>query len=125
MTPDTEHFWKGLEEKKLLIQKCSDCGALRHPPEPMCPHCNSLEWETIESAGRGKVYSFAVMHHPSLPAFDSPNPVVLIELDEGVRIVSNIVGIASDQVSIGMPVEVEFVRTDPELMLHQFKPVEA
>ena len=124
MTHDTAHFWKGLEEGKLLIQKCSDCGALRHPPEPMCPHCTSLHWQSIESGGRGVVYSFVVMHHPKVPAFDDSNLVALIELDEGVRIVSNVVGAPGEKVEIGMTVQVEFVQADPELKIHQFRPVD-
>ncbi len=123
MTRDTEHFWKGLEEGKLLVQRCGSCETLRHPPEPMCPHCNSLDWDTVESAGRGVVYSFVAVHHPPLPAFDQPNPVALIELDEGVRIVSNVIGVAKEDIEIGMRVQAEFVPMDPELTLHQFRPV--
>ncbi len=123
ITRDTAHFWKGLEEKKLLLQKCTPCGQLRHPPEPMCPHCQSLDWECVESKGRGSIYSFVTMHHPQIPAFDSPNPIALIELDEGVRLVSNVIGIPKDEIEIGMVVQAEFVATDPELVLHQFRPV--
>ncbi|MGB8208771.1 MAG: zinc ribbon domain-containing protein, partial [Mycobacterium sp.] len=57
ISPDTEFFWDGLRDHKLLIQRCSGCGTLRNPPRPMCPNCRSLEWEPIESSGRGTVYS--------------------------------------------------------------------
>ena len=52
VTPDTEFFWSGLREERLLVQRCDDCGLLRHPPRPMCPRCNSLEWGTVEASGR-------------------------------------------------------------------------
>jgi len=123
MTRDTEHFWAALKEGKLLIQKCRSCGKLRHPPEPMCPHCNSLEWDTTLSKGRGRIYSFVVMHYPPIPAFDYPNPIALVELDEGVRIVSNVIGIPKDDIAIGMEVQCEFVACDDDLTLHQFRPV--
>ncbi len=123
ITRDTAHFWAGLEDGKLLIQKCSGCVALRFPPEPMCPHCQSLEWDTIESKGAGTVYSWVAMHHPPIPAFEYPNLIALIELEEGVRVVSNIIGIPKDEIKIGMKVQAEFVQTDPELTLHQFRPV--
>jgi uncharacterized OB-fold protein len=54
-TPDTKFFWDALKEGRLLIQRCAACAALRHPPRPMCPHCNSLQWDTVESCGRGEV----------------------------------------------------------------------
>ncbi|MDG2306612.1 MAG: Zn-ribbon domain-containing OB-fold protein [Candidatus Binatia bacterium] len=124
ITRDTAHFWEGLENGKLLIQKCQPCGELRHPPEPMCPHCQSLEWTTVESKGHGTIYSHVAMHHPPIPAFEYPNVIALIELDEGVRLVSNIIGVPKEKVQIGMQVQAEFVATDPELTLHQFRPVE-
>jgi len=66
VSPDTQFFWKGLRDHKLLIQHCTDCGALRHPARPMCPHCNSLDWDTVESSGRGTVYSYVMPQHPRM-----------------------------------------------------------
>ena len=57
ISPDTAFFWEALREHKLLIQRCTSCSTLRHPPRPMCPKCNSLQWETLASSGRGVVYS--------------------------------------------------------------------
>ena len=91
----------------------------------MCPHCQSLEWETVEASGKGTVYSFVTNHYPQVPAFDYPLNVALIELEEGVRLISNVVGIPADDVEIGMAVEVEFTAFDDELTLPQFRPVEA
>jgi uncharacterized OB-fold protein len=122
MTPDTQFFWDALREHRLLIQRCAGCGALRHPPRPMCPRCRSLEWDTIESAGRGTVYSFVIPHHPPLPWFPEPYVVALVDLDEGTRLVSNVVGIAPDAVTIGLPVEVRFEHFDGDLVLPLFAP---
>jgi len=120
---DNQFFFDGAKDGKLLIQKCSSCGALRHPPGPMCPSCRSLEWATIEASGRGTVYSFVTNHYPQVPSFDYPLNVSLIELEEGVRLVSNVVGVEADAVEIGMAVEVEFTAFDDELTLPQFRPV--
>ena len=79
--------------------------------------CHSLEWDTVEASGKGTVYSFVVNHYPQVPSFDYPLPVGLIELEEGTRLVANIVGIEPDAVEIGMAVEVEFVDHDDELTL--------
>jgi len=122
---DNQFFFDGAKEGKLLIQRCSSCGALRHPPGPMCPSCQSVEWEAVEASGRGTVYSFVTNHYPQVPSFDYPLNVSLIELEEGVRLVSNVVGVDADAVEIGMAVEVEFTAFDDELTLPQFRPVEA
>ena len=125
--PDTEFFWNGLRERKLLIQRCGGCGALRHPPRPMCPKCRSLDWEAIESSGRGTVYSYVMPHQPRFPFFDYPYVVALVELEEGVRIVSNLTHIDPDDITVGMPVQVYFQTfdgADGDLVLHQFRPAD-
>jgi uncharacterized OB-fold protein/acyl dehydratase len=119
---DNAFFWQGVAAGELRIQRCSACRALRHPPGPMCPHCQSLDWDAIVSAGRGHVFSFVVAHHPPVPPFSYPNAIALIELDEGTRLVSNLVGIAPADVAIGMRVRVEFTRVDDELVLPLFRP---
>jgi len=121
-TRDNDFFWEGIASGELRIQRCADCGALRHPPGPMCPHCQSLDWDTVVSRGRGRVYSYVVAHHPPVPPFPYPNPIVLVELDEGIRLVSNVVGIDPADVVIGLPVQVEFTRVDEELVLPLFRP---
>src|SRR5439155_21936254 len=105
ITQDNAFFFEGARDGKLLIQRCASCGRLRHPPRPMCPHCRSLEWDTVEASGRGTVYSFVVNHHPQVPAFDYPLVVALVELEEGTRLVSNVVGCEPGDVRVGMPVE--------------------
>ncbi|MFF3917801.1 bifunctional MaoC family dehydratase N-terminal/OB-fold nucleic acid binding domain-containing protein [Streptomyces sp. NPDC001852] len=105
---DNAGFWQGVAEHRLLIQRCTDCGTLRHPWLPGCNACGCPDWDTVESSGEGTVYSYVVMHHPSFPAFDPPYAVGLVELTEGVRMVSNVTGVPYDKVRIGLPVQVEF-----------------
>ena len=125
MTADSQFFWDGVREHRLLIQRCAGCGALRHPPRPMCPRCQSLEWDTVEATGRGTVYSFVIPHHPPLPWFPEPYVVALVDLEEGTRLVSNVVGIAPDAVTIGLPVQVRYEHFEGDLVLPLFEPREA
>jgi uncharacterized OB-fold protein/acyl dehydratase len=124
-TRDNAFFWEGAAKGVLLIQRCASCSRLRHPPGPMCPHCHSLEWDTLEASGRGRVYSFVVAHHPAIPPFEYPNLIVLVELEEGTRLVSNLLGIDPGEAEIGMPVRVEFTKVDDELVLPLFRPEKA
>ena len=107
---DNAGFWEGVNGHRLLIQRCTGCGTLRHPWLPGCNSCGGLEWDTVEASGEGTVHSCVVMHHPPFPAFDPPYAVGLIELAEGARMVSNVVGVPYDKVRIGLPVRVEFRR---------------
>lgn len=123
ITHDNEFFWDGVRRGKLLVQRCVKCGELRHPPMPICPDCRSFEWEAVEMSGRGKVYSFVLHRYPRIPPFPSPHPVALIELAEGPRLVSDLVGVDPDHVGIGLVVQVEFNQVDADLVLPQFRPV--
>jgi uncharacterized OB-fold protein len=84
--------------------------------------CRSFEWDTVVASGRGTVYSYVVVHHPQVPAFDYPLPIAVVELEEGTRLVADLVGVEPDAVTIGMPVTVEFVTVDDELTLPMFRP---
>jgi uncharacterized OB-fold protein len=119
---DTAFFWDALREHKLLIQRCAGCGALRHPPRPMCPRCRSLDWNTVESSGRGTVYSYVMPRYPQFPFMEYPYIVVLVELEEGTRLVSNLCDVPPEEIHVGMPVEVFFDTFDDDLVLHQFRP---
>ncbi len=121
ITHDNRFFWEGLAHHKLLIQRCASCGRLQHPPAPMCPGCHAFEMDAIEASGRGTVHSFVVAHHPPIPPFPYPNVIVLVELEEGTRLVSRLVGVEPDDVAIGMPVVVEFERIDAAFVVHQFR----
>ncbi|WP_206613429.1 bifunctional MaoC family dehydratase N-terminal/OB-fold nucleic acid binding domain-containing protein [Parahaliea mediterranea] len=121
---DTRFFWEGVEAGELRVQRCGGCQTLRHPPSSACPHCQSLEWTPQRVSGRGTVYSFVTMHYPEIPPFDYPNLIALVELEEGTRLVSNLVGVSRHDVRIGMPVQVEFAEVEPGFQLHQFRPLE-
>ncbi|MFE6664009.1 OB-fold domain-containing protein [Streptomyces sp. NPDC057697] len=123
---DNAGFWQGISDHRLLIQRCGDCAALRFPWLPGCNACGGQEWDTVEASGEGTVFSHVVMHHPPFPAFGAdgtggPYAVALIELAEGVRMVSNVIGVPYDKVRTGMPVRLEFLRTDPGLELPVFR----
>jgi len=122
ITHDSRFFWEGLERGQLLIQRCADCGKLRHPPGPMCPACRSLEWKTHQASGRGSVYSYAVAHHPPIPPFAYPNVIALVELEEGTRLVANLVGVEREAIEIGMPVVCEIVEVEDGYRLPRFRP---
>ncbi len=122
ITHDNAFWFEGAKQDQLLIQRCASCGVLRHPPGPMCATCHSLEWDTVAASGRGTVYSFVVNHYPQVPAFDYPLLVAVIELEEGTRLVSNLIDVEPVDVTIGMPVEVEMVAFDDDLTLPQFRP---
>jgi uncharacterized OB-fold protein/acyl dehydratase len=122
ITRDNAFWWEGVKAGKLRIQRCGGCGTLRHPPRPMCPRCQSLDWDTVESSGKGVVYSFVVSHYPQVPAFDYPLAIGLIELEEGTRLVSNVIDIDPADVHVGMPVEVVFEAVDDDWTLPLFRP---
>ncbi|WP_063837028.1 OB-fold domain-containing protein [Phaeacidiphilus oryzae] len=122
---DNACFWDGISEGRLLYQRCSDCRRARLPWLPGCPGCGSDRWTAEESSGRGTVYSRVVVHHPLPPAFPGPYSVALVELAEGVRLVSNVVGVPPEEVAIGTPVRVSYQRCDEELTLPLFVPVDA
>lgn len=114
---DNAAFWEGVQQRRLLIQRCTGCGTLRHPWLPGCNACGGPDWDTVEASGEGTVYSYVVMHHPPFPAFDPPYAVGLIELAEGVRMIGNVLGVPYDKVRIGLPVRLGFRECDEELVL--------
>lgn len=125
LTQDNRFFFEGAKEHKLLIQRCTNCGTLRHPPRPSCAKCRSFEWDAVTASGQGTIYSFVVNHYPQVPAFDYPLVVALVELEEGTRLVANVAGIPPEEMVIGMPVIVGFEAFDEELTLPVFRPVPA
>jgi uncharacterized OB-fold protein len=112
VSPDTAFFWAGTAAGELRIQRCADCGALRHPPGPMCPSCGSGDLDFVVAAGTGTVYSYVVHHHPPVPGKKLPIVIALVELAEGVRMVGELTGISPEEVSVGMPVAVSYLSED-------------
>ncbi|HQR03363.1 MAG: OB-fold domain-containing protein [Proteobacteria bacterium] len=119
---DSAFFWAGADRGELLAQSCADCGRLRHPPRPMCPHCHGTGCRVVALSGRGTVYSWIVAAHPAPHGFDAPPVVVLVELEEGVRIVSNIEGVPPERMCHGLPVMVAFVPAGEGRQVPVFRP---
>ncbi|MDT3440201.1 MULTISPECIES: Zn-ribbon domain-containing OB-fold protein [unclassified Pseudofrankia] len=122
VTDDSAIFWDAAAEGRLVAQRCGGCGVLRHPPRPMCPHCQSLDYKAEQLSGRGALYSYALLHHPRNPAFDYPVLAALVDLDEGIRLVSNLVDVAPGDIRIGMRLEVAFEPTAGDGSVPVFRP---
>jgi len=110
-TADAAFFWEGADRGELNCERCTDCARLRHPPRPMCPHCRSTKRQTVRLSGRGRVLSWIVPRHPAPIGFAEPPVVVLVALDEGIRLVSNLEGAETADLAIDLPVEVIFAPT--------------
>jgi uncharacterized OB-fold protein len=106
----TEGFWRAAADRQLVVQRCDDCGMFRHYPQPLCPECGSRRWTWTPVSGRGSVYTFTVTHQAFHPAWSNqvPYAVATIELEEGVRMVTDLPPEDVERVAIGMPVEVFF-----------------
>jgi uncharacterized OB-fold protein len=122
LTGDSAAYWAAVGEGRLVVQRCADCGRFQHPPRPMCPECHSLEQRVVDVSGLGVVYSYSLLHHPQHPAFSYPVIAVLVDLDEGPRILSNLVGVVPGEVRIGMPVQVAFRPTAGGSAVPVFEP---
>jgi len=122
---DNHDFWDGCRHHELRLQRCDACGTVRHHPRPACPQCASFDYGWVRASGRGTLYTFTIVHGPTLPAFQSRTPynVAVVQLDEGPFMVSTIVGCRAEELRIGMPVEVVFEDVDETLSLPRFKPV--
>ncbi|WP_371185612.1 OB-fold domain-containing protein [Thalassotalea maritima] len=121
ISDDNAFFWDGVAKHELRIQQCPSCETLQHPPGPICSTCQHMDMSYIKSSGKGHIYSFVVMHYPEVPPFDHPNPIALVELEEGTRIVAGLVGVKKEHLSIGQAVEVSFeTYDDGELTLPMF-----
>lgn len=107
-TWDMREFWEGCRRKVLRFQKCRACGHVRWPPANLCPQCHSFEAEWIESSGKGKIYSYVIYHMAFHPYWKDKTPyvVAVVELDEGVRMPTNIVGASFEELKCDAPVEV-------------------
>lgn len=119
---DNQFWFEAAKEHRLVVQRCTACETLRHPPGPQCPQCQSFDWDTVEASGRGTLYSWVVAHHPRHPAFDYPLLVAVVELEEGTRLITNLTGVSADELEIGMELVVDWLDADPGLSLPLFTP---
>lgn len=124
ITPEMAPFWEAARRHELAAQRCVDCGRFRFPAREVCSGCLSrrAEWQRV--SGRGRVFSVVVMHQASHPWFASRTPyaVVVVELEEGARMLSTVVGPEPHAIAIGMPVEVDFEDLTAEISLPVFRP---
>ena len=124
-TPWGKPFWEGTREGKLMLQKCKDCDKYIFYPRLVCPHCFSNDLDWVEASGKATIYSFTVVvnNAPSPFLNDMPYVVAIVRLEEGVRMLSNIVDCNFDELTCDMPVEVTFEKLDDEFTLPKFRPV--
>jgi uncharacterized OB-fold protein len=123
-TATSKPFWNAAKEGRLEVQACGKCGALQHPPKPICASCwsDALEWRAC--SGRGTVYSYTVAYRPSTRGFreDVPYVVAIVELAEGPRLTTNIIGCPPGEVRVGMAVEAIFDAVTESATLVKFRP---
>jgi uncharacterized protein len=124
-TPDTQPYWDGLNAHVLRLQRCADCGKVRHYPRPVCDGCYSMRVEWIDASGRGHVHSWTTTHHAFHPGFkaDLPYTLVTVELDEGVRMNAQLRGLDVAALRVGLAVRVGFELATEGLTLPVFVPV--
>jgi uncharacterized OB-fold protein len=117
-------WWEAVKRHELLIQSCEDCGHLTFPPAPSCPSCRRTALRWIPASGFGKIWSWTVFHKVYFPGFKSeiPYAVAIVELDEGPRMWTQIVGLANADYRIGLPVKAFFDAVTDDLTLLKFKP---
>ncbi|QUT06767.1 Zn-ribbon domain-containing OB-fold protein [Sphingobium phenoxybenzoativorans] len=125
LTPETEAFWTGGREGKLMIMRCAQCTRRHHPPSPVCPHCYSERVAPEAVSGRAKIASFTVNHQKWLPDMKVPFVIAIVELDEqpDIRITTNIVNAPPETINIGQSVQVLFEQHD-DVWLPLFQPEE-
>jgi uncharacterized OB-fold protein len=124
VTPELEPFFAAARRHELVVQRCARCGLLRFPPRELCSRCWSRDAEWTPVSGRGEVYSFYWMHQVYHPGFaaDVPYAVVVVRLEEGPHLVSNVVGCSREQLRVGMPVAATFVDAGDGVVLPKFRP---
>jgi uncharacterized OB-fold protein len=122
-TPETAHFWDGTREGELLLQRCTSCSKSYFPPRPFCPACGEREVEIYAATGRARLYSYVINHRPA-PGFEAPYSIAVVELEEGPRMMTNIVDCAQtpEALVLDMPLEVTFESVSEEISLPHFRP---
>ena len=125
-TPETQHFWDGTNAGELRLQRCDECRQVYFPPRPFCPKCASRKVSVFKASGRAKLYSYVINERPA-PGFTAPYSIAVVELAEGPRMMTNIVGCPQtpQALQLDMPLEVVFDKLSDEITLPLFKPAGA
>jgi len=124
VTPENEHFWRGGADGELRFQRCTQCSAYIHPPAPVCGECLCRDSSIAAVSGKAVLLTFTVNRHPWVPGFDPPYVVAIVELVEqpGLRLTTNLVNVAIEDVLIGMPLRVVFEACDDDIYIPLFEP---
>jgi hypothetical protein len=122
-TPETQHFWDGTQAGELRLQRCDACANVYFPPRPFCPACASRKVSVLTASGKGKLYSYIIHHRPA-PGFTPPYSIAVVELDEGPRMMTNIVDCPQtpEALELDMKLEVRFEKLDDKITLPLFRP---
>jgi uncharacterized OB-fold protein len=122
-TPETQHFWDGAKAGELRLQTCNDCAKTYFPPRPFCPECGSRSVKMMKASGKAKLHSYVIHARPA-PGFDPPYAIAVVELAEGPRMMTNIVGCPQtpEALQLDMPLEVTFEKQTDAISLPFFKP---
>ena len=122
-TPETKHFWEGTREGALRLQRCGRCAHVYFPPRPFCPSCASREVSVFNASGKGRLYSY-VIHHRAVPGFTPTYAIAVVELDEGPRMMTNIIECPQtpEALQLDMKLEVAFHKLDDDITLPLFRP---
>ena len=126
-TPETRHFWEGTRAGELRLQRCDVCRHVYFPPRPFCPKCASRSVQIFRASGRATLYSYVINHRaPPDTGFEPPYSIAVVELEEGPRMMTNIVGTPQtpEALVLDMPVEVTFERLSDAIFLPRFRPAE-
>ncbi len=121
---ETRAYWEGCGRHELVLQRCRDCRTVQHRPRAICASCLSSAIEHFVASGRGTVYTYTVTHQNGSPRFARALPYVMayVDLAEGPRLMTNIVGCEPDEVAIGMPVQADYVDTAGDYAVPRFRP---
>ena len=123
-TPETRHFWDGCREGELRLQRCTACTKSYFPPRPFCPNCGSRDVEVYKASGKGVLYSYVINHRPRPDMGKEPHSIAVVQLEEGPRMMTNIVGVPQtpEALVLDMPVQVTFQKESDEISLPMFEP---
>jgi uncharacterized OB-fold protein len=125
-TPETQHFWDGTREGELRLQRCRSCEQAYFPPRPFCPRCACREVEVFRASGRARLLSYVINEHRPAPGFETPYSIAVVELEEGPRMMTNVVETPQtpEALVLDMPLEVTFEPVSDEISLPLFRPLE-